>query len=194
MQMDCNNNDVVFAGFWVRLAAFIIDQVILWAGLVPVRLIINITMLLLSSTTLSGELLFSFSLKDIAIYLCGALYFVLCTYYTGTTPGKRLMNLRVVSADDDNKLPFINVVYRETIGRFLSGFLVAIGYLLIALDREKRGLHDILCDTRVVYGKKIKVYPQYQNPGPYQQIPVVRTDYPDSCPETNNETYDQTDL
>ena len=42
-----------------------------------------------------------------------------------------------------------------------------IGYIIAGVDREKRGLHDILCDTRVIYAKKIKVipvYPRYQMP------------------------------
>lgn len=29
---------------------------------------------------------------------------------------------------------------------------------MIGIDKEKRGIHDILCDTRVIYGKKIKVF------------------------------------
>ena len=35
---------------------------------------------------------------------------------------------------------------------------------MAGVDREKRGLHDMLCDTRVVYAKKMKVLPVYQAP------------------------------
>ena len=31
-------------------------------------------------------------------------------------------------------------------------------------DGQKRGFHDMLCDTRVIYAKRIKVYPVYQAP------------------------------
>lgn len=178
MQMDCDNREVDYAGFWVRLAAFLIDQTIAGAGLLIIRLCMNGVMSLLTGTALGGRLLFSFSLKDIVIYFCGALYFILCTYHTGTTPGKRLMNLRVISANGDEKLPLANVIYRETVGRFLSGFLLAIGYWFVALDREKRGLHDILGDTRVIYAKKIKQYPKYQAPRPYQPIRPDSLIYP----------------
>lgn len=162
---------MVFAGFWVRLAAFIIDQAIVGMALMFVRLSLNIIRLLFGAPALTGRLLFSFSLRDIVLYCCGVLYFIICTYYAGTTPGKRLMNLRVISADGNEHIPFINVLYRETVGRFLSGFLLSIGYLLIALDRDKRGLHDILCDTRVIYARKIRLYPKYPNPMPYQPVP-----------------------
>ena len=39
---------------------------------------------------------------------------------------------------------------RGTTGRLLSAFL-CIGYIAVAVDRQHRGFHDMLCDTRVVY-------------------------------------------
>ena len=77
------------------------------------------------------------------------------------------MNLRLVKGDGNPKLTFLNVVYRETIGRFLSWFLAGVGYIMAGIDREKRGLHDMLCDTRVVYEKNIRVnliYPRMVQP------------------------------
>jgi uncharacterized RDD family membrane protein YckC len=35
----------------------------------------------------------------------------------------------------------------------ISTKLLLIGFLLIAVTREKKGLHDIICGTRVVYGR-----------------------------------------
>lgn len=67
-------------------------------------------------------MLFSYTIKDIYLYLGGVLYYILLTYYTGTTLGKKLMNLRVV-AETGEKLTLFNVIYRETIGRFLCSFL-----------------------------------------------------------------------
>ena len=101
-------------------------------------------------------------MKDIVLYLLQVIYFILFTYHTGTTLGKRALNLRVIRTDDEEKLDLFTVIYRETIGRFLSGLIICIGYLIIGIDKEKRGLHDILCDTRVIYAKKVKVYPVYQ--------------------------------
>ena len=98
-------------------------------------------------------------------------YFVLFTYYTGTTLGKKAMNLRVVNEDGSQKLNLIDVIYRETVGRFLCGLSVGIGYIMAGVDREKRGLHDMLCDTRVIYAKKVKVYPVYQVPQGWQVPP-----------------------
>lgn len=128
----------------------------------------------MSDTWIGGNILFHYTLKDILLYGFQVLYFILCTYLTGTTLGKRAMNLRVVSADGQ-KLTILNIVYRETIGRFLCSLSVGIGYIIAGVDREKRGLHDILCDTRVIYAKRVKVipvYPRYQAPPmPGQPMP-----------------------
>ena len=154
-----SSTEVTFAGFWVRLAAFIIDSCVVAIGLLAVRLFLSGVMFVLDGTPLAGNLLFSYNLKDIVLYIFGALYYILCTYCTGTTLGKRVMNLRVINAGEEEKLAFFNVVYRETVGKFLSSFIIILGALIIALDKEKRGFHDMLSDTRVIYAKKVKTCP-----------------------------------
>lgn len=158
------DREIVYAGFWVRLAAYTIDSFIVFAGLLIVRLFLLGMSSLTEGTPLGGNILFHYTLKDILLYGVQVFYFILCTYHAGTTPGKRVMNLRVVSAVEEEKLSFFNILYRETVGRFLSGLVLCIGYILIGIDKEKRGLHDMLCDTRVIYGRRIKVYPVYQVP------------------------------
>lgn len=155
------DENLTYAGFWVRLAAYLIDSLIVGLMLLVVRLVMSGVMSALYGTVLGGNILFGYTLKDIVLYLGEVLYFILCTRYTGTTLGKRAMNLRVISVEESGELDLFTVVYRETVGRFLCGISICIGYLIIGLDREKRGFHDMLCDTRVVYGKKVKVYPVY---------------------------------
>ena len=81
---------------------------------------------------------------------------------------------------DGEKLRLFDVVYRETIGKFLSGVIMNIGYIIAGIDSEKRALHDILCDTRVIYAKRVKVIPvrtgqqqytMYGGPAPQNQNP-----------------------
>lgn len=188
MQNSYSSRDTEYAGFWVRLAAYVIDSIIVFFGLLFVRLFLSGIMSVLSDTWIGGNILFHYTLTDILLYGFQVLYFILCTYLTGTTLGKRAMNLRVVSADGQ-KLTILNVVYRETIGRFLCSLSVGIGYIIAGVDPEKRGLHDILCDTRVIYAKRVKVipvYPRYQAPpmpgqpmpGPGQTVVPPMPGYP----------------
>ncbi len=169
---DRSRRELEYAGFWVRLSAYLIDLAIVWIGLLFVRMVLGL-MSIAGGNVLHTRLLFQYTLKDIILYVLQVLYFILLTCYTGTTPGKRLLNLRVVNADGSPGLGLVNVIYRETVGRFLCGLSVGIGYIMAGVDREKRGLHDMICDTRVVYGKKIKVIPKYQAPVMYPPVPPV---------------------
>ncbi len=164
--------ELEYAGFWVRLSAYLIDLAIIFIGLLFVRLVMGL-MSITVGPVFQTRLLFQYTLKDIILYVLQVLYFILLTCYTGTTPGKRLLNLRVVNADGSQRLGLVNVIYRETVGRFLCGLSVGIGYIMAGVDREKRGLHDMICDTRVVYGKKIKVIPKYQAPVMYPPVPPM---------------------
>ena len=105
----------------------------------------------------SQAILFQYNLKDILRYLVGVGYFVLLTYTSGKTVGKRAMNIRVINADGTLKLSLLNVIFRETVGRFLCSVTIGIGYIMAGIDHDKRGLHDRICDTRVIYEKEIVV-------------------------------------
>lgn len=184
--------EITYAGFWTRLAAYMIDSILVFFGLLIVRLVMSGVMALLSDTPLGGNVLFHYTLKDIVLYAGQVLYFILCTFFTGTTVGKRAMNLRVISAKGDEGLVFLTVLYRETVGRFLSVFVLCIGYIMIGIDKEKRGLHDFLCDTRVVYAKKVKIYPVYshiqtQYTAYAQNEPPIRQEYPAETDSSGNE-------
>lgn len=154
----CASGNLEYAGFWVRMAAYMIDSVVVFAGLLIVRLIFAGISLAGGGAITGTDILFHYSLKDIVLYALKVLYFIAFTYLTGTTLGKKAMNLRVVSKNPEEKLTLFNVVYRETVGRFLCSLPVNIGYIVAGIDSEKRGFHDMLCDTRVVYQKKIKVW------------------------------------
>lgn len=174
-----NQESLVYAGFWVRFAAYALDSLIVFAGLLIVRMIFVGISLAGGGAVTGMDILFHYSLKDIVLYGLKVLYFIAFTYLTGTTLGKKAMNLRVVSKNPEEKLTLFNVVYRETVGRFLCSLPVNIGYIVAGIDSEKRGFHDLLCDTRVVYQKKIKawmaqpgtVVPECEKPNVEEQKP-----------------------
>lgn len=151
----------VFAGFWVRLAAYLIDLVIAAALQTALRLVLFLSFSFFwEKNPLDYTFLFQYTWKDALLYAVGISYFVLCTYYCGATLGKRALNLQV-TGKDGGAPSFLDILYRETIGRFLAAFVLGIGYIAAGLTREKTGLHDVLADTRVVYARKIPVYEAY---------------------------------
>lgn len=158
------------AGFWVRLAAYALDRLLLWVAL----LIVYIPALFSSAGFYNRTVFFTFTAMDILCWVLISLYFVILTAFGGATLGKKAMGLQVVRAEDGGKLPFWSVLYRETVGRYLSGIL-CIGYLLIAVDGEKRSLHDRICDTLVVYAQRPAANP---TPPPQRTLTVVPVDDP----------------
>lgn len=144
-----NNGEVTRAGFGPRAAAFLIDRLLLALALLFVRLPASIAAMFGHGGFTSRAFLFSFSALDVVCWVLSAVYFILLTYFTGSTLGKKVMRLRVENADG-SPLRLIDVIYRETAGRFLSGILY-LGYVMVLADKENRAFHDWLCGTRVVY-------------------------------------------
>ena len=99
------------------------------------------------------DFIFTYSAYDILIYVLKVGYFVIMTYLTGATVGKRLLQIKVVSTED-RKPTFFEIAFRESVGKFLSGLVLYVGYFIIGADKDKKGLHDILSDTRVIYYHK----------------------------------------
>ena len=178
----------IYAGFFVRLAAYIVDTVIVWAAMLIVRLPVWVTTISSPDNFLVKDFIFQYSIKDILFYIMQAAYFVLLTYFTGSTLGKKLFQIRVVSAED-RKMTFFEVTFRETVGRFLSALILSIGYIMIAIDKKKRGLHDILSDTNVVYYHETKVYTHadihYRNMVDANVQAVAQPQNPNSYGEVN---------
>lgn len=67
----------------------------------------------------------------------------------GTTPGKKLLGMRVVKEDGSNA-GFFTMLTREWIGKPISGLILSLGFLWILFDRDNQGWHDKLMSTYVV--------------------------------------------
>ncbi len=138
------------AGFGTRWVAYIIDCLLIGFASGIIGFPIMLGSLFSESSIWTTQVLFDFTLYAILMYCIRAVYFVVFTYSFGKTPGKMLLRIQVESKDGE-KLSFVNVLFRETIGRFLSGFILYVGYLIALSSKEHLALHDMLCDTRVCY-------------------------------------------
>ena len=76
-------------------------------------------------------------------------YWIFFTGYCGQTPGKMLLRIQVVGTDGES-LSYGKAFYREVVGKFISGIIFAIGYLMAAFDDQKQGLHDRMAKTYVI--------------------------------------------
>ncbi len=133
------------AGFWVRAVAALLDSMI------TALLQFSMVFALNTITELSG----TSSLPAVQILtmlfgtMAGLFYYVFFTGYSGQTPGKMMLRLKVVRLDNAS-VNYGQAFLRETIGKFISSIILGIGYLMVALRTDKRGLHDLIADTKVI--------------------------------------------
>jgi uncharacterized RDD family membrane protein YckC len=83
--------------------------------------------------------------------LAGVAYFVPFWTLTGQTPGMRVMRLRVVHDADGPPSPGRSLV--RLVGLWLAIVPLFAGFLPVLFDARRRGLHDFLAGTVVLYGE-----------------------------------------
>lgn len=180
MQTSCSKEQFIYAGFFSRWMAFLTDTVLLAMVLLIVKVPIWIVQASAGDSFLFKPFLFEFTAVDVFYYLLTLAYYVLMTYYSGATVGKHLMKLKVVDSEGQ-KLTFMSVLIRESVGKYLSAFIANIGYIMAAFDSRKQGLHDKIADTCVVYKMGLnqpKVQMPVQSVAPVQLMPMEQQSQP----------------
>ncbi len=76
-------------------------------------------------------------------------YFTVFHFLTGQTPGKMLFRVRVESSDGEH-ISFSQAFLRS-VGGLFSLLIAGIGFLLILLNSQRRGLNDLLAGSRVIF-------------------------------------------
>jgi uncharacterized RDD family membrane protein YckC len=141
-----------YAGFFTRLVAYAIDQLIV-AGIIA--LIGTGVNLALNALNLSEWLAtHPAAALIVTLFILGLVVFVRLFYnmgfwmLAGQTPGKRVMGVRVVRTDG-HRLKWGNAIRRE-VGYWISAILF-LGYLWVLVDNRRQAWHDKLAGTLVVY-------------------------------------------
>jgi len=156
--------EVNYAGFWIRFIASFLDTFFL---ALPVGIVIyflsggdwfdfsqyqqNIQMAMSGNTraldnqphtSFKWEFLFEFSVLIVTILFWDK--------WQGATPGKKFVHVKIVDAKT-----FEDITNKQAITRSLayipSILSFGIGFLMIAFRKDKRGLHDLIAGTAVIY-------------------------------------------
>jgi uncharacterized RDD family membrane protein YckC len=149
---------VKVAGFFRRAAAGVVDALILSAVFLVLDVLVAVVLKqplprlsqlgpdYLLDVAVNGDALAEIGLVLLAIL--AFLYFFIFHALRGQTPGKRLVGVRVIDAFGQR--PSLSRALLRTAAYVPSALLLALGFLWIGFDREKRGLHDRLADTYVI--------------------------------------------
>lgn len=130
----------MYAGFWKRLAAALLDCMILLVPMLVLGIVVALVTGPKSKATLAADL------STLAVVW---LYFaVMESSRKQATLGKLAFGIRVVGLDGER------IGFFRASGRFfakiLSGLSLMVGFLMAAVTRRKQALHDVLAGCMVV--------------------------------------------
>ena len=128
-----------YAGFWIRLLAYILDAIVLGAITYPLIRV-------LSSMGIGDS---SSNILSIAI---SWMYFaVFESSEWMASPGKKVLGLIVT--DEQGMKISIGRATRRYLAKIVSGLILGIGFIMVAFTARKQGLHDKIFHTLVLRTK-----------------------------------------
>jgi uncharacterized RDD family membrane protein YckC len=154
---DCNQEkenqlqvSTTFAGFWIRLLAFSLDVLALYSLSKLVRFVAGQP---LDNPT------FLFVFFELTYMMT---YFVAMTIVFGQTLGKMVMGIRVVTVDGTRSMQLhrnglAQIFYREIVGKLFSLMTLGFGFFMIGWQREKKALHDLIAETKVIIAQEKEI-------------------------------------
>ena len=143
--------ELEYVGFWLRVAAALIDTVWVMALLALIGLLFYGSGILTAPGTLDptdlafGRLDAGSLLPDLLI----AAIIVAFWRYQRATPGKMVFGARIVDAKSGSA-PSLRQLIIRYIGYFISTLPFGLGLLWVGLDPRKQGWHDKMAGTVVV--------------------------------------------
>jgi len=144
---------VAYAGFWLRLVAYIIDAIILgMAGVIAFFPLFRANIHAFTTqnpwevyTSMSRPL---FAIRLLALMLGWIYYASMESSSWQATLGKKILGLKVTDLTG-NRITFARASGRF-FGKILSGMILGIGFLMAGFTARKQALHDILAGCLVL--------------------------------------------
>lgn len=137
------------ASVGLRLVAALIDHLLLWTLYLLLLLLLisagDVTQLLNRLALILILIIFVFSM---GIPFCS----IFLTAKIGGTVGKLITGIEVIDFQGKH-VSFTRAFFRNYIGYIVSSIFFWLGFIWIAVDRDRRGWHDMIADTFVVVKK-----------------------------------------
>lgn len=134
-----------YAGFWIRVLAYLIDAVILIVGGMLLAVLSGGAIIDIEAQETVG-------ITDFLSLIIGLAYFIgFEASGMQATPGKKALGL-IVTDMQGQRISYARAAGRY-FGKILSGLILLIGYIMVAFTEKKQGLHDLLASTLVVKGQ-----------------------------------------
>jgi len=139
-------NGMTYAGFWKRVAAFLIDYLIIIVGCYAIGCVLGIVLYLAGISYNTKTFEQRCLLWGVIIYW---LYYALMeSSPKQATLGK--MALRIKVTDLNGKIISFSRATGRHFGKIISQIILCIGFIMVASTQKKQGLHDIMAGCLVV--------------------------------------------
>ncbi|MHC4118405.1 MAG: RDD family protein [Planctomycetota bacterium] len=134
----------LYAGFWKRFAAALIDSIVLMAG----GFIVGFGIGIVYGATMETAEGLEFFCNIIGVILGWLYNAVFESSAKQATLGKMALGIKVTDLAG-NRISFARATGRH-FGKIISTVLLFIGFLMIAFTERKQGLHDMMAECLVV--------------------------------------------
>lgn len=145
-----NPDNIQYAGFWRRLLAFTLDSFLFSAVVAPLLVVIYGRDYFYWSAEHTGMLSF-YGIADFLLTTLLPVVLIIGFWVKlGATPGKLLLDCKVVDARTLQPLGWKKALLR-CLAYIVSYLPICLGFVWIAFDKRKQGLHDKLAGTVVLH-------------------------------------------
>lgn len=138
-----------FAGFWVRLCAWIVDAICLWVVSIP------LSMVMMSAGAAprigpSGamELPPMYWVTQLILLVVNISYQALMLQFKGQTVGKMALKLKVVTPEGNAISP--GQAWFRAVMQIVAAIPLLATYWVLIFTKDKTALHDLAAKTRVI--------------------------------------------
>ena len=141
----------MYAGFWLRFAAYLIDSILLGLIFFPLGLGLGL-MMGATGNNQNPELMLGLNggLNMVSLVVTWLYSSLLESSSWQGTVGKKLVGLRVTDLDG-RRISFGRATGRH-FGKILSGLICLVGFIMAAFTEKHQALHDQLAGTLVLTG------------------------------------------
>jgi len=141
----------MYAGFWLRFAAYLIDSILLGLIFFPLGLGLGLIMGATGNNQ-NPELMMGLNggLNMVSLVVTWLYSSLLESSSWQGTVGKKLIGLRVTDLDG-RRISFGRATGRH-FGKILSGLICLVGFIMAAFTEKHQALHDQLAGTLVLTG------------------------------------------
>lgn len=156
-----DGQDVVYAGFWKRYAAYFIDYILLTVVTLPLSMIINV--MGASSGNEGVQVALTLVVMLLSLVISIGYYAGFHASRGGATLGKMAVGIKVVRGNGE-RISFLRAFCRY-LATIVSSLILMIGFIMAAFTERKQALHDMMCDTLVVDKWAFTEHPELQQRG-----------------------------